>query len=57
MKMISCNECGDIISEVVDTCDNCGTPNSEKPGSKIILLSAVTLALFVLLFGMKFMLT
>ena len=57
MRMISCNECGDIINELVDTCENCGTPNTVKPGSKMILFSAVTLAIIVLLFGMKLMLT
>lgn len=46
MRMTSCKQCGDIISQKVETCENCGTTNVTKRDKS--MLGMVTLLLPVL---------
>ena len=57
MKMISCKQCGDIISKSVETCENCGALHVTREAKFVIRLVTVLVPLIALAIILKVMIT
>lgn len=57
MKMTSCKQCGDIITNSVEECENCGTPNVTKEGNSMLGMVTLLLPVIALLIIFKIMIT
>ena len=57
MRIISCKQCGDLISKSVETCENCGALNVTKQARSILGVVTFLVPLVALAIILKVMIT